>query len=214
MRYQPTLAKSQDEQPPTEPHPVPLALVTPPHRGALFPNFISVAILAYAILGLFVGQHKARQDSRKAVAANHRLRADLARISPSESDLIVCWGCCFPYEALLPLESPRVLNHVNLLSLGWPQQSPVNDAVKQQFGVTDLTMSLFDNPHVYLLGQGYELPYYGTYIREHYQLDSEWKECYDGTDFKLFKPVRQNTAGDTALKSAVATSQDADQSQR
>lgn len=188
--------------------------IVPTHRGSLFPNFTSVFIVAFAILGFFVGEQKALQDSRKAVRANRRLRNDLATISPRESDLIVCWGCCFPYEAILPLESTRILKSVNLLCLGWTQQSPVNDAVKKQFGIQDLSMSLFDNPHVYLLSQGSELESYRTYIREHYQVESDWESCYEGTDFKLFKPAKRIAVRDDSRQSSVARSPEADESKR
>lgn len=164
-------------------------------HGSHFQGFISGGLCAIAILGLCVGQYKANRDSRKAVHANRRLHADLARIDPLETDLFVCWGCNFPYESILPLESSSVLRRIKLLSLGWVQQSPVNDAVKEQFGISDLTQALFDNPNVYLVGQGPELPYYQTYIRERYHTDVTWDPCFEGTEFKLYKPVKIDVAG-------------------
>ncbi|MDB5347682.1 MAG: hypothetical protein JWP89_6059 [Schlesneria sp.] len=158
--------------------------------GTPFHGFINVALCSIAILGICVGQHKAHRDSRTAVRANRRLHADLARVDPLESDLFVCWGASFPYESILPLESNQVLRRIHLLTLGWPQQSPINDAVKAQFGIRDLPQSLFDNPNVYLLGKGAELTYYRTYIREHYGTDVAWDLYFDGNEFGLFKPVK------------------------
>jgi hypothetical protein len=159
-------------------------------HGTHFQGFISGAFCSIAVLGLCVGQYKAHRDSRTAVRANRQLHTDLARVDPLESDLFVCWGASFPYDSIRPAESNQVLRRIHLLTLGWPQQSPINDAVKAQFGIRDLPQSLFDNPNVYLLGKGTELAYYRTYIREHYGTDVTWDHHFDGGEFGLFKPVK------------------------
>lgn len=155
-----------------------------------YQSFVSGALCAIAVIGLCAGQYKAHRDSRKAVKANHLLHQNLAMVDPRESDLFVCWGCDFPYESILPLESNEVLRRLNILTLGWTQQSPVNDAVKEQFGIRDLTLSLMDNPNVYLLVGESELDYYRTYIREHFEIDVEWDHCFEGSAFNLVKPVK------------------------
>ena len=180
------------------------------HRGGVFgsrsPRFVSVALVAFAILGLSVGEYKAFRDSQRAVTANRRLHADLAKIAPRETDLFVFWGCCYHYESLLPLESTRILQKLNLLTLGWPQQSPINDAVKEQFGIGDLTLALFDNPNVYFLGSGMELGHYQIYIREHYRMDLAWDRHFEGTEFKLFKPIKLDAGKKASDQPTIATS--------
>ena len=170
-------------------------------RGTLSPWTASAALVAVAILGLLFGQSTAYRDSRRAVSANRQLHADLDRIGPLESDLFVCWGASFPLESILPLESPHRLRQLHLLGLGWSQHSPANDAVKAHFGIRDLTRALVDNPHVYLLGStpgrggGVLMDHYGIYIREHYGIDVEWDYCYEGSEFNVYKPVREAPGG-------------------
>ena len=158
--------------------------------GTRSPQIARAAWIALAILGMLFGQSMAYRNSRKAVSANRRLHADLARISPSESELFVCWGTAFPLESILPLESPDLLRNRNLLWLSWLQQSPVNDAAKERFGIQDLPLALFDNPNVYLIADDYQRTNYQTYIREHYQLESDWDHCYKGNTLNVYKPVR------------------------
>ncbi len=175
-------------------------------RGTLSPGTVRAALVAVAMLGLLCGQSLAFRDSRRAVSANRKLHADLNRIGPLDSDLFVCWGSSFPYESLLPLESPRLLRKLHLLALGWPQQSPVNDAVKAHFGIRDLTRALLDNPHVYLLGSslagggGLQTEHYETYIHEHYRTDVEWDHRYHASGFIIYKPVPADPVRDMILK--------------
>lgn len=171
-----------------------------------YQSFVSGALCAIAVIGLCAGQYKAHRDSRKAVKANRLLHENLAMVDPRESDLFVCWGCDFPYESILPLESNDVLRRLNILTLGWTQQSPVNDAVKEHFGIRDLTLSLMDNPNVYLLVQDSELDYYRTYIHEHFGIDVEWDLCFEGSAFNLVKPVKADLPDKLSRPSATAAS--------
>jgi hypothetical protein len=153
--------------------------------------------LALAMLGLIIGQSNASYDSRNALCGNCRLQAELVRINPGDEDLFVCWGDQFPYESVLPLESPNIYRNLHLYSLGWIQQSPINDAVKRRFGIENATLALFNNPHVFLLGAsdadadrtGRAFDHYKTFIREHYRMDLTWKNCFDVNQFKICKPV-------------------------
>jgi hypothetical protein len=205
MRYCDS-SKSQSEQAPSTDS-VMSQFINARLPGLQFHGLISAGVCGIAVLGLSVGQNKAHRDSRVAIRANRLMHADLARIDPLETDLFVCWGSSFPYEAILPLESNRILRRIHLLSLGWPQQSPVNDAVKEHFGIRDLTQSLFDNPNIYLLSDEFgknghsvtgelagstDLGYYQTYIREHYRTEVTWDRCFAGGIFSLYKPVKLN----------------------
>ena len=159
--------------------------------GTQSPRIARTAWIAMAILGMLLGQSMAFRNSRKALSANRRLHADLARISPSESELFVCWGIAFPLESILPLESPDLLRNRNLLWLSWLQQSPVNDAAKGRFGIQDLPLALLDNPNVYLIANTPELAFYRTYFREHYHLEVDWDLRFEGSEFNVYKPVRR-----------------------
>ncbi len=175
---------------------LPPAGQTSPRRGVILyrtlaHGFASAVLIAVAILGLLFGQSRASVDSQKAVSANRKLHADLTKIAPSEFDLLVCWGCSFPLESILPLESPDRLRNRHLLGLGWLQQTPVNDAVKRRFGIQDLPVALLDNPHVSLIASKYEVYFYQIYIREHYHLEVDWNLRFEGEVLNVYKPVRR-----------------------
>jgi hypothetical protein len=162
-----------------------------PHR------VVSRALITLAILGLGLGQYKASRDSHRALAGNRQLHADIVSLNLQDDDLLVCWGCCFPYESILPLETLGSYRNIHLYCLGWPQQSPVNEAVKKHFGFQDLTRGLVNHPHVYLAGTSansgtappLELDYYQTFIREHYNINLNWQTCFEGQRFSVYKPV-------------------------
>ena len=39
------------------------------------------------------------------------------------------------------------------------------------------------------------MDHYGIYIREHYGIDVEWDYCYEGSEFNVYKPVREAPGG-------------------
>ncbi len=154
-------------------------------------GFASAVLIAVTIRGLCFSQSMTYQDSQRAVSANRKLHADLTKIGPLESELFVCWSCCFPLEAILPLESADNPRKLYLLSLGWTQQSPVNAAVKGRFGIQDLPLAMLDNPRVYLVASKPVLTFYRTYFREHYHVEVDWEHRFEGGVISIFKPVRR-----------------------
>lgn len=158
--------------------------------SAIRPVFLATWIAIIAMLGAGWSVGKAVHLSRKTVAAHKLLFADLERIKPQDDELYVCWGGCFPYESVLPLQAPAKMKNVHLLCLGWTQKSPVNKAVKDRFQIEDLTLSLRDKPNVYLISTSVLNHLYSIYVQEHYDIEFAWKPCFSSKAISVFKPVQ------------------------
>lgn len=158
--------------------------------------FIQASIVL-AILGVILEQSLTFRSSSLAVSSNRQLRADLARIDPRDDELFICWGDRFPYESILPLESPDAWRSLHLYCLGWCQQSPINQSVKKRFGIDNLAIAMVENPQVYLLGPtethriplDSELDHFQTFVYEHHKLNVKWRKQYYGDQVQIFKPA-------------------------
>ena len=168
------------------------------------------ASMAFAVLAVLMEQSLTFRESSIAVAGNHRLHSDRARIDPQPDELFICWGDRFPYESILPLESPESYRNVHLYCLGWLQQSPINEAVKRRFGIPDLALAMVDHPRVFLLGNSEchrvkldsELEVFQKFAFEHYQMKVNWRDDFQGDFLRIYKPVSpvveaSNTANET-----------------
>lgn len=156
------------------------------------------APVVLAILGMILGQIVAFRNSTLAVSSNRRLHEDLARIDPRQDELFICWGDRFPYESILPLESPDAWRNLHLYCLGWLQQSPINVAVKKRFGINDLAIAMVKEPDVYVLGSteahrvhlNSEFDLFRTFVFEHYQLNVKWGKHFSGDQVQILKAAQ------------------------
>ena len=51
-----------------------------------------------------------------------------------------------------------------------------------------------------------ELGHYQIYIREHYRMDLAWDRHFEGTEFKLFKPIKLDAGKKASDQPTIATS--------
>ena len=164
-------------------------------RGAM--NFelktiwLERTFVVIALFGAGISLFQANKLSRRVVASNRRLLAEIAKINPQDDQLYVCWGGCFPYESILPLDSPQKLKNFHLLCLGWTQKTPVNLAVKNRFQIRDLAVDLVDRKNVFLISSEYLNPYFEKFILEHYDRSVDWKKCFSSSTFDVWKPVSE-----------------------
>ena len=151
-----------------------------------------------AAIGAIFGDYRIYRYSREAMKTNQSVKEAFAEIAPKDDELFVCWGSCFPFEAILPLDSPRVLGNTRMLILGWTQQSPVNRAMKERFHIADLARDLYANPKLFLVSSDDLNAYYSTFAREHQQVELDWESCFDSRHFSLWKPTAAATLGASA----------------
>ena len=178
--------------------------------GISVPLFTAAALIC-AVIGTILCDYRVYRYSRGALKTNQAVKAAFAEVAPRDDELVVCWGSCFPFEAILPLDSPHVLGNSRMLILGWTQQSPVNRAMKERFQITDLGQALYANPKIYLVSSDYLNAYYSTFAREHHRVELDWENRFDSRQFTLWKASAAATVGESATtapenKTATASS--------
>jgi hypothetical protein len=132
--------------------------------------------LALALLGVVLSLGLRYRDSGVARANSRELHESLALLGPRADRLYVAWAGHFPYERILPLESPATLARLRLYSLGWPQRSPVADRMLGAFGITDLFSALCGRDDVFLIAERGSPPPLEVYGRERYGREVRFEE--------------------------------------
>jgi len=120
------------------------------------------------IVAVCMGLSRQYRRSVKAVAARNALAQYMQEISPSEDQLYVTWASSFPFEAISPFDNLESFASFRVLSLSWPQATPIAEDMKRAFAIDDLPRALHERPDVRLIAEDALLPLYATYVREHY----------------------------------------------
>jgi len=122
---------------------------------------------------------------------NANLRRTMIEINPSPDKLFVTWGAIFPHEYVLPFDSMRYLNDFKIIGVSTTLHTPFTHRRMEEFGIDDLYLGLVENPNVYLVASERRLPFYATYMREHYGLNVRYAEVYKNYyfGFTIYKPA-------------------------
>jgi hypothetical protein len=135
-----------------------------------------------------------------AEAASAQLRAQMRALAPRPDRLYVAWGCCFPYERLLPFDSLRRMRPMKIFGLGCATNTPLMDERLREFGIADLVTALYTRDDVYLICEPGLFSLLQTYIAEHRAVRVQACPVFDpGTPaaFKVFRvrPVEARGGG-------------------
>jgi hypothetical protein len=131
-------------------------------------KYAAVAVLLLLCVAVFKGTYHQYRCSRGRIKASTQLYDLLAQIEPADDRLFVCWAATFPYEALRPFDTLDSMAGLHLLVLGWPQNTPLHQRVKDRFAIDDLAEAIFRRNDLYLIAHPYYLGLYESYVREHF----------------------------------------------
>ena len=131
-------------------------------------KYAAVVVLLLLGAAVFKGTYHQYRRSRERNKASTQLYDLLAQIKPADDRLFVCWAATFPYEALRPFETLESMAGLRLLVLGWPQNTPLHQRMKDHFGIGDLAEAIFRRNDLYLIAHPYYLGLYERYVREHF----------------------------------------------
>jgi hypothetical protein len=113
--------------------------------------------------------------------ARHELMQTLASLQPRDDQLYVVCVPDFPYEAISPFDNLASFSQLHQLVLGWPQRTPIFRAMKQKFGIADISRALYERPDVFFVGDfRWCHAIYKKYIREHHGVDVCFVVSYVG----------------------------------
>jgi hypothetical protein len=152
---------------------------------------VLVGALALALLATAAGAY--RQYRRSGIVQHHNgvLKAAIADLAPRENQLYVAWGAFFPYEAILPGDRPRVLAGLRLLSLGWPQNTPIDLAMKRRFGIGELSRALYRRTDLYVISDRVVNLLFRCYAWERHRATVGFELYRQYESFRVFRVVEQ-----------------------
>ncbi len=129
------------------------------------------ALLILALVALTYSIKPQYRRSHKVQAARHELLEYVESLKPRGDQLYVVWAPGFPYEVISPFDSLESFSNLNQLVLGWPQQTPFFESMKQKFGVDSVPSALYERPDVFLLGLPDFHSLYRNFVREHFGIN-------------------------------------------
>ena len=107
----------------------------------------------------------------------------LPQLNWRDDRLYVVWAPGFRYELISPFDNLASFSNFHQLVIGWPQRTPIFEAMKRKFKIEDVTRALFERPDVFFVGQTGCNRYYVKYIQEHYSVDVDFVVKRDDGDF-------------------------------
>ncbi|MDZ4818865.1 MAG: hypothetical protein SGJ20_07825 [Planctomycetota bacterium] len=164
----------------------------------IYPFRIFIALLALnTMFCLWNANYSQHRRSRARVRQHKTMDALLASPHVGKDKLIVGWANSLPYEGVRIFASANSIRHLHLLVLGWPQRTPLHQAIKDRFGIDDLARSLYQRKDIFLVAEpGYQ-KMLADYIQEHYQAEIGYLECPKVSNLNIVQGVRLERAEDS-----------------
>jgi len=100
---------------------------------------------------------------------------------------LVTLGAAFPYEAILPLESPNYLPGIRFVWLAGLNQSPIQNKQLTAIGIQDLFSALLSDNKTYILFDPAVADIIKQYYHEHYNVNVGFFPTYIGNSFAAYK---------------------------
>jgi hypothetical protein len=138
------------------------------------------ALVITGVLGFAYGITRQYRRSYAMQSARHDLLKSIAAAQPRDDELYVMWAPGFPYQALSPFDNLMSFSNVHQLVMGWPQFTPIYQAMKQQFGIDNVSRALYERSNVILVGEPKCHALFQRYIQEHHGVDVRFVIRYAG----------------------------------
>ena len=102
----------------------------------------SLAVIT--VLGFAYGASRQYRRSYFMQNARHDLLQSIAAVQPRDNELYVMWAPGFPYQAISPFDNLMSFSNLHQLVVGWPQHTPIYQAMKQRFAIDDVSALYFN----------------------------------------------------------------------
>ncbi len=132
------------------------------------------------VLGIVYGTSSQYRHGQRMKAVRRDLQRSFAALEPRDDHLYVCWAAGFPYEGISPFDNLESFSELHQLVLGWPQRTPIFQAMKQKFGIADVSRALYERPDVFFVGNPSFHPLFRTYVQEHHGVEVRFAVQYVG----------------------------------
>lgn len=109
----------------------------------------------------------------------------------NKDNIYIIWGHHFKTKHLNPLKDISFLKELNLISIGVFQQTPYNSKLAKQYKIKDLYLDIVSRENIYIFANSENAECFKVYIKENYNLETEFKEKYNPYyhlyDFSILK---------------------------
>jgi hypothetical protein len=126
------------------------------------------------IFALVMGNFRMCRQSILARAGRAELQQFLRTVRPEDRQLVVSWEAALPIELFSPLDNLDAWSHRPLLSLAWPQNTPCQEAIKRQFGITNVARALYERDDIVLVATPTHRELFQKFAKEHFGEDVEF----------------------------------------
>lgn len=151
--------------------------------------FVGV-VWAIALIALAVPVYGQYRDLSAIARYRQAQNQDLHRLGDvlnSSPIVLVTLGASFPYEGLLPFESPSFLASARFVCLGGMNQSPVQKKQLAENRIDDLFASLSSGTTTYIVLDRMVIGILKQYIYEHYRKTINVTPVFTGKSFTVFR---------------------------
>lgn len=152
-------------------------------RATMVGATMLVAVLAVPVSG----QYRDLQSLAETRREQNRELHQMGRVLATAPATVVTVGGAFPYEGLLPFESPAYLSAVHFVWLCGMNQKPLQKRQLADLQLTDLFEALVTDSRTFLVIDRKTAPYLQQYLFEHYQRRTAYIPLFTGQQLTLYK---------------------------
>jgi hypothetical protein len=138
--------------------------------GALWQRQAVSHRVATVLLVVAIVMSGLRQLRQSSLVQHDRLALQgfLHDVRTGGRKLYVSWEAALPYELYSPFDALNSWSGVPLLSLAWPQRTPCHEAIKRQFGISNLARALYERGDIVLIATDEHRDLFAKFAQEHF----------------------------------------------
>lgn len=121
------------------------------------------------------------------VMGNIRFKNDLKNLQGSWPDKVFLAQCRFPVDLFLPLDNQSEIQGMKWLYLTGRQKSPLFQQKMKEYGIHSAYTELYETDRLYLIMLPRFIPLFESYLKQHYDVDLEFKNVYSGGHFQVYR---------------------------
>ncbi|KAA0140535.1 hypothetical protein FYZ48_04455 [Gimesia chilikensis] len=121
------------------------------------------------------------------VMGNIRFKNDLKNLQESWPDKVFLAQCRFPVDLFLPLDNQSEIQGMKWLYLTGRQKSPLFQQKMKEYGIHSAYTELYETDRLYLIMLPRFIPLFESYLKQHYDVDLEFKNVYSGRHFQVYR---------------------------
>ena len=121
------------------------------------------------------------------VKGNIRFKNDLRTLQEKWPDKVFLTQCRFPVGLFLPLDNQSEIQGMKWLYLTGRQKSPLFQQKMKEYEILSAYTELYETDRLYLIMLPRFVPLFETYLKQHYDVDLEFKNVYSGGHFQVYR---------------------------